>query len=360
MLSFIAFPLSATAQGPDFIPGKTQIVSAFGKVPGQDLIVHVLVLVPQGSDKNEIANEAVRQQGARTIDHTEFSLTGLEWTQTDNAGNVIVIQRYNPSGDPTGGGLGALLDTHTTWTRVPNSDFAFVDGGSTTDCPSLVRECPGRQTSDGNNDVAWLSLKGKNTLGVTWFNTRTVEADMAMNTKFSWSIDSPNTGIDVETVFLHENGHVVGLGHSDVTGAVMESVYAGMRQTLHTDDECGIKTLYGTPGPQCETTSSEPGEATTATISYKSKQGPGGQLRITVLLEDAAAVPNPVPGTSVKIQLFLDGSSVGTGTGTTNDEGKVTFRLSGAPSGHYNTTVLEVAGQPWDDENNTEDPEYDK
>ncbi len=358
MLSFIAFPLSVTAQAPDFIPGKTQIVSAFGKVPGQDLIVHVLVLVPQGSDKNEIANEAVRQQGARPIDHTEFSLTGLEWTQTDNAGNVIVIQRYNPSGDPTGGGLGALLDTHTTWTGVSNSNFAFVDGGSTTDCPSLVRECPGRQTSDGNNDVAWLPLKSKNTLGVTWFNTKTVEADMAMNTKFSWSIDSPNTGIDVETVFLHENGHVVGLGHSDVTGAVMEAVYAGIRQTLHTDDECGIKTLYGTPGTECETMPIEQGNAAKATISYKSKSGQGGTLRVTVLLEDDSS--NPVSDTSVKIRLLLDGSSVGTGTGTTNGEGKVTFRLSGAPSGHYNTTVLEVAGQPWDDEKNTEDPEYYK
>jgi len=275
MLSFIAFPLSATAQGPDFIPGKTQIVSAFGKVPGQDLIVHVLVLVPQGSDKNEIANEAVRQQGARPIDHTEFSLTGLEWTQTDNAGNVAVTQNYNPAGDPTGG-LTALLNTHAKWTSVTNSDFAFVDGGLTNNCPSLVRECPGKQFSDGNNDVAWLSLKSKNTLGVTWFNTNTVEADMAMNTKFSWSTDNTG-GIDVETVFLHENGHVIGLGHSDVTGAVMEAVYAGIRQSLHPDDVCGIQTLYGIPGSECTsepTPDPTPGTPNSLDITHGSHNNP--------------------------------------------------------------------------------------
>ena len=264
MLSFIAFPLSATAQAPDFIPGKTQVVSAFGKVPGQDLFVHVLVLVPQGSDKNEIANEAVRQQGARPIDHSEFSLTGLEWTP-DEAGNVLVTQNYNPTDDPNElepvTGEDALKNTHTTWSTVQKSDFNFDYGGETSRCPSIVRECPGKQISDGFNDVAWLSLKSKNTLAVTWFNTNTVEADIAMNTNFDWSTDGINH-FDAETVFLHENGHVIGLGHSDVTGAVMEAVYAGFRQSLHQDDECGIQELYGTP---CSSTPPPPPEPTPGT-----------------------------------------------------------------------------------------------
>ena len=272
MLSFIAFPLSATAQAPDFIPGKTQVVSAFGKVPGQDLIVHVLVLVPQGSDKNEIANEAVRQQGARPIDHTEFSLTGLVWDKVLGTNNVLVKQYYNDFNEPNNlsiTGDTALQDTHIEWSNA-TPEFAFDNLESTDRCPSLVRECPGRQTSDGNNDVAWLSLKGKNTLGVTWFNTNTVEADMAMNTKFSWSIDSPNTGIDVETVFLHENGHVVGLGHSDISDAVMFASYQGVRTDLHSDDICGIKKLYGEPcgaGPT-------PGAPTSLDITHGSHSGP--------------------------------------------------------------------------------------
>lgn len=47
----------------------------------------------------------------------------------------------------------------------------------------------------------------------------------------------------METVFLHENGHVVGLGHSDITGAVREPVYAGVRRSLHPDDKEGAAYL---------------------------------------------------------------------------------------------------------------------
>jgi hypothetical protein len=283
MISLIAFPLSASAKAPDFIPGKTEIVSAFGKIPGQDLYVHVLVAVPQGSDKNEIANEAVRQQGARPIDHTEFSLTGLAWDTQPGTNNVLVKQYYNDDNEPnnlSNAGEAALLDTHSEWSDA-TPEFAFDELGETTRCPSIVRECPGRQTSDTFNDVAWLPLKGKNTLGVTWFNTNTVEADMALNTNFGWSIDSPNTGIDVETVFLHENGHVIGLGHSDVTGAVMEAVYAGLRQTLHTDDECGIQELYGlpcsSPPPPPPPT---PGSPTSLDITHGSQHGSDGKSGI--------------------------------------------------------------------------------
>lgn len=285
MLSLIVFPLSATAKAPDFIPGKTEVVSAFGKIPGQDLFVHVLVVVPQDSDKNEIASEAVRQQGARPIDHTEFSLTGLVWDKDPFTNNVLVKQYYNDANEPNNlspiTGEMALLATHSEWNSV-TPEFAFDVLESTDRCPTLVRECPGKQTSDGNNDVAWLPLKSKNTLGVTWFNTNTVEADMALNTNFNWATDGINH-FDAVTVFLHENGHVIGLGHSDVTGAVMEATYAGIRQSLHTDDICGIQTLYGTPGPECTSEPSpdpNPGLPTSLDITHGSQHGLDGKSGI--------------------------------------------------------------------------------
>jgi len=325
MLSFIAFPLSATAQAPDFIPGKTQVVSAFGKVPGQDLIVHVLVLVPQGSDKNEIANEAVRQQGARPIDHSEFSLNGLNWPQT-SPNTVLVTQNYNSIGDPTGGGLAALLSTHTTWTDV-DSDLAFGVLGSTGRCPSLVRECPEKQTSDTFNDVGWLSLKNKNTLGVTWFNTRTVEADMALNTKFTWNTNGND--FDVETVFLHENGHVIGLGHSDISDAVMFPSYLEVRRTLDPDDVCGIKKIYGEPcgaGPT-------PGAPTSLDITHgshgglQSKSGGNGDeenyvhrdtVHIFVKALDVSLVG--VGGVPIQVVLVTADGRTLSGSTTTNDQ----------------------------------------
>lgn len=53
---------------------------------------------------------------------------------------------------------------------------------------------------------------------------------------------------DIFTVALHELGHALGLGHSDVQGSVMEPIYVGSRRSLTTDDITGITTIYG-PAP---------------------------------------------------------------------------------------------------------------
>jgi len=79
-----------------------------------------------------------------------------------------------------------------------------------------------------------------------------------MNTKFSWSIGGSN-GYDVESVILHENGHVVGLGHSEVGDAVMYAYYVEEpRRLLHLDDIDGITFLY----PYAGTTGSISGTVT--------------------------------------------------------------------------------------------------
>jgi len=48
----------------------------------------------------------------------------------------------------------------------------------------------------------------------------------------------------VESVILHENGHVVGLGHSEVETAVMYAYYLGTHRVLEPDDVDGITFLY--------------------------------------------------------------------------------------------------------------------
>ena len=230
------------------VADASQLASIRGvtQVEGQDVVVDVLFVVPDGADANEVGLTALQEQGARPFQSQEFSLTGLLWDQffDPDPGNNFVTQNYNPADDPTGGmGEAALLATHSTWNVVTTSTFEFSYGGTTTREPSLVKESKGPQTLDGYNDVAWMSLTGPNTLGVTWFSTTDDEADMALNTKFDWFTDGINN-FDAETVFLHENGHVLGLGHSDVTGAVMEAYYGGPRQSLHADDIAGVSFLY--------------------------------------------------------------------------------------------------------------------
>jgi predicted Zn-dependent protease len=45
-------------------------------------------------------------------------------------------------------------------------------------------------------------------------------------------------------VYLHENGHVAGLGHSTDLGAVMYPSYQTARCALAADDRNGIAALY--------------------------------------------------------------------------------------------------------------------
>ncbi|KAM3708303.1 hypothetical protein ACB098_02G088500 [Castanea mollissima] len=60
-----------------------------------------------------------------------------------------------------------------------------------------------------------------------------------------WSVGAAPNAFDLETVALHEIGHLLGLDHSSVEGAIMwPSIRPGVTQGLHRDDIDGIKALY--------------------------------------------------------------------------------------------------------------------
>lgn len=242
--------------------GQPKAFSMLGvaNVGGEPVIVDVVVAVQPGQNAAEVARAALAAQGARPFESVNlgsegFTVLGLVWDQFSDASttNDFVTQNYNPGSSKTqdepaslnGNGETALTDTHTTWDGVATSSFDINFGGTTDRCPSLVRECKGRQKFDGNNDVAWLQLEG-NVLGVTWFSTSIDEADIALNTGFNWNggcTDVANS-FDAQTVLLHENGHTVGLGHSDDAGSVLQPFYHDADCDLGTDDNEGATYLY--------------------------------------------------------------------------------------------------------------------
>ncbi|XP_030973585.1 metalloendoproteinase 2-MMP-like [Quercus lobata] len=60
-----------------------------------------------------------------------------------------------------------------------------------------------------------------------------------------WSVGAAPNAFDLETVALHEIGHLLGLDHSSVEGAIMwPNIRPGVTQGLHRDDIDGIKALY--------------------------------------------------------------------------------------------------------------------
>lgn len=254
-----ALTFGLTIHGPDGAAGDGRNIVASGigavTIDGREANVEVFVAVAPGRDAAEEVRAELIQRGARPLTASEFTASGLAWNQFSDgdATNDFVVQYYNGGSastapDPTGGGgVSALLNTQATWTGVATSTFAFSYGGTTSRCPSLVKECPGDQVFDGFNDVAWMDLGRctilRCTLGVTWYATTDPdEADMALNTRVSWRTDGSD--YDVESVMLHENGHAAGLGHSSVTQAIMYAYYGGVRRSLHQDDMDGLTSLY--------------------------------------------------------------------------------------------------------------------
>ena len=187
-VSLIAYSLPAFAQGPDST-GKPEVIAVSGIVPGKNLLVHILLEVPPGADRNNAATAALSNHGARPFTAEEYSTIDLKWDQFSDGdpGNDFVTQNYNPKNEPTSNSLTALLNTHTFWNNVADSSFTFEYGGTTGRCLSLVDECKGRQSFDGNNDVTWMKLRSATTLGVTWSGTTIDEVDMALNTNYSWN-----------------------------------------------------------------------------------------------------------------------------------------------------------------------------
>jgi hypothetical protein len=242
---------------PTVARGEGRIASAIGvkHVGGEKLYVDVVVAVPRGQSARQATDRALSHQGAKRRKKPpwaggpggggggdggggeQYFYTGLVWSQQ-------VTQSYNSADEPLDA-KGALLNTHATWSNVDGSTFSITDGADTTRCPSLVKQCPGRQVNDSDNDVAWLRLDGQ-TLGVTWYTTSDPEADMALNTRFAWksTCDGSGTGYDVETVMLHENGHVAGLDHAQTTDSVMYPSYQSPRCTLTDYDRASLANLY--------------------------------------------------------------------------------------------------------------------
>jgi hypothetical protein len=239
-----ALPASAQADG--------QVASATGakQVNGQTVYVDVVVAVPSSQTARQATDQALAQQGARRSQKPpwaggppggggteKYFYTGLKWSPAS------VTQNYNSAGQPLAA-KSALTNTYSDWSTITDSTYGISYGADTTRCPSLVQECPGAQVTDDHNDVGWQSLGGT-TLGVTWYTTSDPEADMALNTSFTWkSTCGSGSGYDVETVFLHENGHVAGLDHAKRTDSVMYPSYQAPRCTLFDYDKRSMANLY--------------------------------------------------------------------------------------------------------------------
>lgn len=242
-------PVLGTSVGAE--PPK-QVASGLGiaTINGHPAVVEVLVEVPPDRLPAAVTSEALRTFGARPIREDpagDFVLTlgGLHWPQFADAPRkkASVEQQHNPAGAPADAD-DALRRTQATWSGVKESVFAITYGGTTDRCVSFF-ECD--DSFNGFNDVGWADFFDPFTLGltVTYFrfdDLSIVEADILMNTGVSWD----DGGYDLETVLLHENGHLAGLDHTSSPDSVMFPFLGQgqIKRELTESEVAGITYLY--------------------------------------------------------------------------------------------------------------------
>ena len=249
MLVFsVIMVLTPAVAAPKDLPEQAnehRVIAVLGqaKVQGEDVLVEIFVEVQPGQNANQVARQVLQAQNARPFDSANlgsegFTVSGLVWSK------FPVIQNYNNVAQKIDGKT-ELMNTHTTLDGVTTSNFDIDYGSDTTRCPSLVDECPGRQKFDRKNDVAWLNLDDP-VLGVAWFGTKKKEVDIALNTDFNWNAGCINVNgiINAQTVLLHENFHLTGLGHSNDEGSVMLPFYSVANCSPGADDIEGLTYLY--------------------------------------------------------------------------------------------------------------------
>jgi hypothetical protein len=124
-----------------------------------------------------------------------------------------------------------------TFTEITDGNGAF---GDNTDPASYIADIRfGGMYIDG--------ASGNNTLGYAYYPYTSYAAagDVILDSGNNFSIlSAPGPGIDIFTLVLHELGHSLGIGHTDIIDAVMYPNYS-FATGLSPDDIAAVQELYG-------------------------------------------------------------------------------------------------------------------
>jgi len=172
-------------------------------------------------------------------------------------GSPVTVNMYiNPNcADPSAvDELASLQSAMSSWTNA-GANFAFNYAGYTSVTGA---------TYNGQNDICWNPGSSGGALATTssWFvGSNTTQADIVFWDTWTWRTGASGVNqYDVESVGVHELGHVVGLDHTPISSAVM--YYSiGWWQTkriLQPDDIAGILAIYGSGGATGLTVSMSP------------------------------------------------------------------------------------------------------
>ena len=112
---------------------------------------------------------------------------------------------------------------------------------------------PSTPSQDGRSIIYWLSDWDQNVSNqqanttIYWVENQIVEADLKVNNQnFTYSEDPNYQQVDIQSLVLHELGHVLGLKHNTVDPSVMAPslAYGLQRRDLFSTDLASMKCEY--------------------------------------------------------------------------------------------------------------------
>src|SRR5271157_2768945 len=206
----------------------------------------------------------------------------------------------------------AIEKAATVWEAVAHINLAQVsDDGS--------REAiNGNQQDDprfGDIRIGAVDL-GTDVLGETFlpppYNGGTDAGDIFLNSDpiATWNI---NSAYDLETVAIHEFGHALGLGESQITTACMYAYYNGTKQSLTSDDIAGIQSVWGAPQPDQFNSNGQSNGTFTKATNLNSYIDSNGQIAVPSL---RITSPTRVEWFSVTVPASTTGTMVVTDQST--------------------------------------------
>jgi len=130
---------------------------------------------------------------------------------------------------------GAIRNAFNTWQSVSTLTFTQVYIPSDAD---LVVKWVTKNHGDG------FPFEGADdsALAHAFYPETKYKGELHFNDDKKWTVDGGD--YDLETVALHEIGHLLGIKHSSEFGAVMNPYYWGIHRTLEFDDIDAVTALY--------------------------------------------------------------------------------------------------------------------
>ena len=216
------------------------------------------VIMQEKTQSGEGEESSILYQGGSS---SSYVLTGWRWNTRDPKIQLYLKANTVPSNINQESERAAISTAANTWDDAVAQNI-FADGQTVISDSSKAID-----QRDGFNVNAWKYLSdAPSALAYTrtWYNPSQVvdgyasalESDVSFNSRWSWSTTGSN--YDVQTVALHELGHIIGLGDLYTLPSgdprrydwdqIMNS-YNDIQHTLGNGDSAGAQRLYGQSMP---------------------------------------------------------------------------------------------------------------